>query len=366
MPNQYKDWVLIIPSIRKIRLDYLRHVPREIPIFVVDDSNGKIKPSLPNMKVFDYADQKKVMGRNYDLIPHKTAACRNFAFYYIWKYTDYKYVLTLDDDCVTQKNFMEAYGSLGKKLQLKTAITKGWYNTIDLFSLREKIYARGYPYWERYEKKIFYKQTKSRVVCNMGMWSNVLDTDAFDKSLFSEYIRKYPHLKLKHGRLRVGTKQRPTHFSFCAMNFGFIREILPIMYQMPMCESFANKYDLWRFDDIWAGYIIQSIIHKKGDAITIGAPIVKHSKFGNLRKELNGEHYGHLISPYFYEVIDEAISNLSCDHYAEMYISLFDYILKHAKKIKQNYNIPDLYWKYILDVSTKCHRWGKLFLKDAK
>ena len=77
------EWVLVKPSIRKINISYLRFVPDEIKIIVVNDSDKTMKPNRKNMEVFDYAFQKKIMASDYDLIPHKTAACRNFAFYYI-------------------------------------------------------------------------------------------------------------------------------------------------------------------------------------------------------------------------------------------------------------------------------------------
>ncbi len=61
------------------------------------------------MKVFTYADQREVMGRDYDLIPHKTAACRNFAFYYVYKHTDHDLIITIDDDCLLPPDFMASY-----------------------------------------------------------------------------------------------------------------------------------------------------------------------------------------------------------------------------------------------------------------
>ena len=90
--------VVIIPSIRTIDSRNIAAIPEDIDIIVVDDSDGSIKPTRPKMQVFTYADQREVMGRDYDLIPHKTAACRNFAFYYVYKYTDHDVIITIDDD----------------------------------------------------------------------------------------------------------------------------------------------------------------------------------------------------------------------------------------------------------------------------
>ena len=186
------ECVLVIPSNRKINPGYLRFIPAEVKVLVVDDSDGAIKANRKNMDVFDYSFQRKVMKSNYDLIPHKTAACRNFAFYYIWRYTDYKYILSLDDDCITREYFLKHYSVLGQFLDLPTVITPGWFNTIDLLKLKHKIYARGYPYFERHDKKSEVVRTNGRVVFHMGLWDKVLDTNAIDKYLFKEYQQEYP------------------------------------------------------------------------------------------------------------------------------------------------------------------------------
>src|SRR5262245_10881368 len=88
--------VVIIPSIRTIDAHNIAAIPEDVDILVVDDSDGSIKPTRSRMRVFTYADQREVMGKDYDLIPHKTAACRNFAFYYVYKYTDHDVIITID------------------------------------------------------------------------------------------------------------------------------------------------------------------------------------------------------------------------------------------------------------------------------
>jgi len=67
-----KKPVVIIPSIRTIEPRHIAAIPAEVNILVVDDSDGSIKPTRDRMKVFTYADQREVMGKHHDLIPHKT------------------------------------------------------------------------------------------------------------------------------------------------------------------------------------------------------------------------------------------------------------------------------------------------------
>src|ERR671930_206253 len=61
-------------------------IPEEIPIIVVDDSDGKLAPApRPNVRFYDYAAQRKVMGEHYPAIPHKSAATRNFGHYLAYR-----------------------------------------------------------------------------------------------------------------------------------------------------------------------------------------------------------------------------------------------------------------------------------------
>jgi len=156
----------------------------------------------------------------------------------------------------------------------------------------------------------------------VGLWDRVLDTHALDKHLFGAYRAEYPNLRLSRSIVRPGCEAHPMYFPFSSMNFGFVRELLPAMYQMPMRPRFADRYALWRYDDIWTGYIAQSLATKRGDAFTTGAPIVDHQKAGDLDRELLGEHYGMLISPYLYGAVDRAMSDVKAASYSRMYMDL--------------------------------------------
>jgi hypothetical protein len=364
----YDDWVLVIPSIRSINPEYIKTIPKEFKIIVVDDSHGSIRPNRNNMMVFNYNDQRKIMGENYDLIPHKTAACRNFGFYYVWKETDIKFVVSIDDDCVLPPDFIHCYGTmLGNKHTLPTLSVEGgkWFNTIDMLQLQHKIYARGFPRWERGPSKYHIHRTTGKVTSNMGLWSGFLDVDGIDRFLLPEYEQNFENVELRAPYYRVGTASEPVHFSLCSMNFGFIREVLPILSQVPMGDMIDDGYFIWRYDDIWAGYIAQALIHLKDDAITIGRPLVKHKKIGDVKKEMLGEHFGQLISPYFYEIIDLSIGNVYKNSYAVMYNTLLQSALQVLSKTSQQNKIPPPYYKYLKSLFARMHRWSKLFCEET-
>lgn len=360
--------VLVIPSIRDIVPERIAAVPEDVDILVIDDSDGNIKPSRDRMKVFYYDDQRDVMGRDYDLIPHKTAACRNFAFYYIWKYTDHDLIITIDDDVVCPPSFMRDYGAVGTEGAWQNVQVDGWYNTIKFAGATGKdgrtLYPRGFPFWLRYPQDERFGTVQGRLVCTMGLWSNILDYDGIDKYLFEEdYGATQQDLRLVAPLLTVGTPECPTKFPFCAMNFAFHRDLLPAAYQMPMDREIAPGYPIWRFDDIWAGYVIESLVHNRGgaDTIAVGEPVVRHLKEGNLRREVHGEHFGHLMAPYFYELIDRGIAETPPDCYAAMYLRLFGYLEQECDRLCDDLRCPELYRRYFRETFARLRRWAELF-----
>jgi len=359
--------VVIIPSIRTIDSRHIAAIPDEVPILVVDDSDGSIRPTRPNMRVFTYADQREVMGRDYDLIPHKTAACRNFGFYYAYRYTDHDVIITIDDDCLLPPHFIEAYSAVGTTGEWPNVATEGWYNTIAFLGVRggdgRPLYPRGFPFWLRQPSAEVRSVVRGRLVCLMGLWRNVLDYDGIDRYLFRDYREPRPEVWPAARLLTVGTPEVPTKFPFCAMNFAFHRDLAPAAYQMPMDREIVPGYPIWRFDDIWAGYVIESLVHKRGgaDVIGLGEPIVTHLKEGDLVREVHGEHLGHLMAPYFYALIDAGVAAIGPASYADMYGDLFLYLLNDFGALAKELRVPPAYAAYFRETFERLWRWAGLF-----
>jgi len=359
--------VVVIPSIRDIIPERISALPEDVEVFVVDDSDGNITPNRDNMTVFYYDDQRDVMGRDYDLISHKTDACRNFGFYYVWKHTDHDLIITIDDDVVLPPHFLQAYSSVGTTGEWPNVEVDGWYNTIKFLGATgdngRTLYPRGFPYWLRDAHEERNGTARGRLVCLMGGWSDILDYNAIDKFLFDDYRLRAPHASPIAPLLTVGTPRCPTKFPFCSMNFGFTRDMLPAAYQMPMDLEIAPSYPIKRFADIWAGYVIQALVHNRGgeDLIAVGEPMTVHLKEGDLKREVLGEHFGHLLSPYFYDLIDLGIAATPAGTYAEMYLRLFGYLEENVERACDEVRCPQLYRKYFRDAFTRLRRWAELF-----
>ena len=351
---------VVIPSNREVLGPRLAAIPAGVPIYVVEDSDEPVRVSRPGVRVFSKEFQRHFMGRDYDLIPRGTAACRNFGFYYLWRETSCRYIISLDDDVATRDGFMDGYATLGEQQTIDTAGGAEWLNTIGLFDDAPPCYARGFPFHARVPSSTEWSLTTARVVAHMGLWDGVLDTHAVDKQLFPDYRVGYHALSLPRRQVRTAPAARVSRFPFSSMNFGFVRDALPAMYQIPMRSQFLDRYALWRYDDIWAGYIVQTLAAKRDEACTLGAPVVAHEKAGDLQRELMGEHCGILMSPYMYAVVDHAAEEVRPSTYLEMYADLMERILISEDAWCRQVAVPPAYAAFITDLAKTLVRWANL------
>jgi hypothetical protein len=359
------SWAVVVPSNRQVVAYRLAAIPSDVQVYIVEDSDSPVPVDRENVRVFSKAFQKQYMGGDYDLIPRRSAACRNFAFYYIWRETEHEYIVSLDDDVVTRPGFLESYSILGQRHTLPTVSGTDWLNPIDLFCDAPPCYARGFPYEARGAAPPTWSTTDARIVAHMGLWDGVLDTHALDKQLFAEYRQIYPDLKLVHEVVRPAAVPCRVKFPLSSMNFGFIRESLPALYQIPMRSVFLDRYALWRYDDIWAGYLAQTLIAIRNDAFTAGAPIVEHEKAGGTLAELQGEHYGILLSPYLYAVVDRAAADVRPASYQQMYGALMEGVLSHEASWRKELTVPDHYAAFIVAIASTLMRWAELCDRGA-
>ena len=84
-------------------------------------------------------------------------------------------------------------------------------------------------------------------------------------------------------------------FPFCGMNFAFRAQALPALYFPPMGEGSPFA----RFDDIWAGLVLQKALPAAGLLVTTGEPFVRHVRasdpFRNLVREAPGVEANELV-----------------------------------------------------------------------
>ncbi|MCJ7779062.1 MAG: hypothetical protein MUP16_12210 [Sedimentisphaerales bacterium] len=346
-----KDWIVVIASIRNINHDYLSVIPDDIPIVVVDDSNGNIKKSHHNVTVINYKDQEDYLGEYVDLIPRKTPSCKNFGLIYAYR-EGYQRVIGLDDDVDLRvsPDFMSDADIIGKEAELPYVSSEnGWFNPCSMLK-NGKQYSRGYPYELRGVRENYkYENEKKKVVFNAGLWTGTPDINGIDKlnrEVFTENELKEPQ--------RVGVAKN-TVFPLSIMNYQILTECIPAFYQPPDFDM-TDGFRVRRHDDVWSALILKYLADKKGDGMTVGKPIVDHTKSGDINAEILSEHFTNLIHHDFCNVIQEATNRVMPSSYLDMYRQTALNIVEIASK-----KVRGIYDEVFLALAEKMLRWGEIF-----
>jgi hypothetical protein len=309
---------------------FLDALPKDVDLIVIDDSNGKISlPKRDNIFIYDYTDQKKILGKYYEDYTafHHSASCRNLAHFIAYK-EGYDVVIALDYDCVVPKTYIkdqtEVY-NLNSVPGYKT--DTGWINPLE----ETEWFTRGFPYSVRglYEMGEEKQLKNPHVVLNMGLWKNVVDINAIDKVLVQ------PPKQFKVNRkytIPLG------YIPLCGMNNSFLNEVIPAYFFLPNFQ--IGKWTVSRHDDIWGGYIFQKLVQIKKDYITYGKPVVFHERESFQPRVLYYEHFMHILEPYFYELVDIAAEPIKSSDYQSMFAEFAENFERAVEKQKKTLPAP--------------------------
>lgn len=205
------------------------------------------------------------------IISRRDSAIRSYGFYKAWQ-LGADYIFSLDDDCfpIDGVKFCEEHI---KNLDNSPK----WCESVLGFR------TRGLPY-QNFGKL-------DNVKFSVGLWEGVPDYDSINT------------LAGKNSKLQIGPTRivpKGQYFPFCGMNFGFKKEVTPLVYFALM----GNGYPFGRFDDIWFGIICKKICDHLGYLISCGHPCVYHSKASNVFNNLVKEAPGIKYNENFWEFID--------------------------------------------------------------
>jgi reversibly glycosylated polypeptide/UDP-arabinopyranose mutase len=223
------------------------------------------------------------------IIPRRSDTVRSYAYW--WAAPQYKYIMTLDDDCYPRRNSRGVVPSniVSDHRMMLTNRTR-WYNTLN------NVIPRGMPYFNRGTRDVY---------VNHGLWQGVLDYDAPHQlvqplpEIFDESNRIVPH---------------GAYFPMCGMNVMWKSEVTVLMYHLLMGQrvlevtldsnNVLERLPFDRFGDIWCGILMKKVIDHLGWAVSTGTPYIHHDRasnpFTNLRKEANGIE----VNEWFWEKVD--------------------------------------------------------------
>src|SRR5579871_6645529 len=196
------------------------------------------------------------------VISRGDSAIRAFGFWHAWK-IGAEVILTLDDDCYPSDDGWVA------RHRSNLFETPKWQSSWP--GLR----VRGLPYENG--------GTMTNVAVSVGLWRGHPDLDAI-QTLASRPIEDRI---LRHG-VRARVMSSDQLFPMSGMNLACRRDAACLMYFPPM----GHGSPFARFDDIWAGLVIQRICRHLRLAIVCGGPLIDHQRasdpFANLVKEAPG------------------------------------------------------------------------------
>jgi len=325
--------IVVIPSCRSINTQYLKSlIEYGARFIVIDDSEGSIKINHPQFEVYNWSDRKRLLGRNEIAIPRKNGACRDLGFYIAWKQgeTD-EIIVAIDDDCVIEsKDFGKQVESKLSQGVRRTAHGKGQHiNIFDLYRNVDstKLFPRGFPYSARvsYEPWRFDDKVSGQVHFNLGLWREVFDINAIDKIRLDQTI--FPDAELIHENVVIPQGKL---ISVCSGNMQFRRELIPAVYQLPMNIEVMPNWAIDRYGDIWAGFILKTLMDIRGDQMSVGAPMVRHLREEPYQNNIVKEHLGHMVNEEFIELLLQSSSQIRPGSYLDMMRHLREELSRNA------------------------------------
>jgi hypothetical protein len=313
--------IVVIPSSRSINLDYLSPlIEAGARFIIVDDTEGTIRVDHPQFEVFNWGDRRRMLGDLDVGMPRRNGACRDFGFYVAWREaSDDEIVIALDDDCmVDDPDFAGGvHRCLNEPARAGVSGAGEMFNVLDVYEGIDgtRIFPRGFPYSQRgaYQPWTAAPPAPGRVLFNLGMWTNVFDVNAIDKIRLERFA--FPDASLKWNSVVVPPG---CLVSACSMNMHFRVEAIPAVYQVPMHVEVVPDWVIDRYGDIWGGFILKTLLDIRGDRMTVGQPMIRHLKAGDMLRNVWQEHLGHLVNDEFIRVLAEAREEIASAGYVDM------------------------------------------------
>lgn len=209
----------------------------------------------------------------------------------------------------------------------------------------KNIYGRGFPLdkmykdtWNAWGPKPYDSYNKN-VVMHMGLWNNKPDVDAITNIA-------YPDLNSK-GRYQYNPYyelDNNNYISINTQNTSFNKDVAKIFWNVHQPAG-CN-----RFDDIWNGLFIQKIAHRRGEAITFGAPLTNHARnVHDYSKDLQQEYTGMLINSALWDFVMNL--RIESKDYTDAYLEIAEAL--YTRHVTNNYIIE----KYMEELAESMKEW---------
>lgn len=327
--------IVIIPSNREIRLDYLDPLINAGARFiVVDDTPGKINISHPSFEVYNWSHRKKMLGDLDDGIPRRTGACMSFGFYIAWRDAEPdEIIVTFGDDCeIKDAEFgRQVVQALSAQARPMMEGASSSFNILDAYRKPgpDDLFPRGFPYSQRpdYQPWRAGGTVTHPSSFNLGLWRGAFDVNAADKISGPSWDN--PEAELSYPSVMVPLDPL---LCVCSMNMQYKQFLIPAVYQLPMHVATLRHWVIDRYGDIWGGYILRRLMRLRGHYMSVGEPMIQHNKTAGFERNIWQEHIGHFVNDEFIDLLDRSVDEIQPSDYLSMTEALQEEMSRRANK----------------------------------
>lgn len=271
-------------------------------------------------------------------IPWDTDNRRNIGFLRAWE-NGADVLISIDDDnyCRDDSDFVGTHhvvgADAGSVAGHRLAEGAPWFNICSLLeaSVRDPIFARGYPYAARRAEAQAVPGPATRqnaggrtIAVNAGLWLDDPDVDAMTR------LAQRPRMLAATGDpVILGSA---TWSPVNTQNTALIRAAIPSYYYVRMGFPLQGMR-IDRFGDILSGYFLQKCAKHLGHVVRLGGPVADHRRTPhNLFKDLYHELAGIVLVEELLPWLQEA--RIEGNDYTQAYAALADALEEQSSRFK--------------------------------
>lgn len=228
-----------------------------------------------------------------------------------------KSIITVDDDNYPQAHWLKEH--MNKCKYLVNSINS-IANPCRMLNLNhENIYSRGYPITEFFRdsfETVNFGNLKTKL--NLGLWKLKPDVDSFTNLIYSDLESEGIKNEFESSYI-IDSKN---YFPLNSQNTRFDIELLPA-FPVLIMDTQMQELKIDRYDDIWAGWIIEKLMDKMGDYASFGIPLTHHKRnVHNYVSDLKNEFIGMTLNSEIFNLIKNM--DIDSTNYADGYNEIAD------------------------------------------
>lgn len=231
-------------------------------------------------------------------IPENSISRRNFSTLKAYE-IDSDIIIMIDDDNFPtfNQNYFKMHTDYLKESYVNVIDSNnGWFDPCSVLSEKKDrvFYHRGFPYNYRYETEVKVYRARKKSAVNEGLWIDAPDTDAVSWINFPNLQVVAFNYNLYGNTFSLSPK---TWSPLNSQNTALIKDAVPSYFLNPF-----NK----RYDDIWAGFMLEKVAKHLNFSISFGLPLVEQRRNPhNYIVDLNNEIDGMLRTPSLISVLQD-------------------------------------------------------------